>query len=166
MKKLTQKVIEAGLVPRHTLELMKYWQLVPHDATEADMEDADMDKMFGIVEELAQLLEEDQEIPEIKETRLDIGNSFEARKGRAVLYADTTPSRSRLDLEISRDRLGNFIIPNVDRAIELYARPGTRIVWLESEYDVTEVLPNYEDTSLTYYVCHVQEVPEHARIST
>jgi len=164
MKPLTKKVVEAGLVPRHTLELMKHWQLVPDGAREADVSDADQEKMLEFVRDIAVLLEDEQDIPEIKETVLDADVVFEDAV-MTIAYADTRPERTRYDVQVARDRLGNFLIPYVGQPTEIVARPGTRIWWKDgAEFEVVEVLPSYEEDKLTWYVCRVQEVPDHAKM--
>lgn len=79
MKPITKAVIDAGLIPKHTLMLFKRWGYLDPDATEIPEETTAMtrtareikDSLHSFVEELDALIEEKAEEP-IKETRLSI----------------------------------------------------------------------------------------------
>lgn len=164
MKRLMQKVLEAGLVPQHTLELMKHWQIVPEDAQVGDVSDADQEKLLSFVKDIATLLEEDREIPEMRETALDMDQLY-LTAIMVPVFITGGNQLVQVELPTARDRAGNFIFSyHVHPSVGAAVRPGNRILWQNVEYDITEVTPSYVEEKPTYLVCAVQEVPPHAQV--
>lgn len=168
MKKISQKIVEAGLVPRQTLSLMKYWGLVPDEATEADVSDTDKQRVQDVVDEIAGLLDEEKEIPELRETSLDLDTLFKGSKSCEVVILLSDGNMLAAAYAV-RDRLGNFIFQHGESdkpnwTAELVARPGNRINWDHHQFEIVRVRVAYEEDWPKYYVCSVQEVPEHATL--
>lgn len=162
MKKLTKKAIESGFVDPGSLEQMKQWGLVDDEASEKIPVQASPVEADLIVEEVRDLLDHVDEIPEVKETVLDADNLF-ASVGQAVQVR--VNESSPVDMVLAaRDVYGNILIEHVGSISDLVARRGTRILWEGTEYDVIEVRPSYVGDRVRYYVCAVQEVPDHAKM--
>ena len=73
MQELTKKLLEAGVIPARSIALLKKWQALP-DNTPEDVKLAQtQEEVLKIVDELANMLEKEDEMPELRETDLDIG---------------------------------------------------------------------------------------------
>jgi len=75
-KKLTQKVIEAGIIPAHAVKLLKHWRCVDEDLPDGAAE-VTQQQLLEFVDEIAELLEVESEIPEIRETDLTLRKQLE-----------------------------------------------------------------------------------------
>ena len=143
MKKLTELVIDAGLVPAHTLALMKHWKLVPEEATETELTEEDKKAVWEIVHKLAELLNDDQNMPDVREASLDILQLFDGHH-EAVMMLPHSTANSNVDwhwVEVVVDRGGRVVIPYEGANTSFIARPGTRIRRWDGELEVTQVEP-------------------------
>lgn len=151
--KLSKKVIEAGLVPKHTLQLMKMWGMVPEDAEEKDLsilgDSSDLNKMAEeLVSDIEELVAVERDIPELRETRLDIDDLFEAHKVPVWLEGEQVQSMAAVDLPE----------PYRDHAIFCMRLPvGARFRLDGVGYVVTEVELSFHGKQPKYAICKVHK---------
>jgi len=112
MKPITKKVIEAGLVSKHTLMLMQRWGYLDPEATELnnaiEISDGLTNGFVKFVEELDELLMEEED-EEIKETRF----SMTLRDPMLVAWDfDLEMGVEIKDMVIFRDEFNNLIFPS------------------------------------------------------
>jgi hypothetical protein len=157
MKRLIEKVIEAGIVPKQAVELAKLWgvdQLSPDFDSKRQQTEA---CLAELVREIVQLIEEESEVPEIRETELDIAQLF---KDSAVTVR-VLPAKNECDAFYSAiaaiDRFGRFVFDRTvigDGVIEL----GARIIKDSRVYEVKSIETRYINDKPVYDVCSVMEV--------
>lgn len=166
MKPITKKVIEAGLIPKHTLLMFKRWgYLDPEDTSlpegsKAVIATADQLKagFTQLVEELDTLLEEKAE-EGIKETRFSVMliDPFRIKWLVEDKHGNWT-SRHELPIVVFKDEAGNMIFPPsagdpADRRFEMY---NSKI-----QYEITSSVPLWYGDTL--YAYQVEAEPIHTR---
>lgn len=164
---LTRKVIEAGIVPAQAVKQLKAWKMLPEDMPEEEKAAATEQELLGFVKEIGTLLEEDQEMPELRETMLDANSRFvrgEARHARFL--SDLDGGQMTVELRYVEDAMGRYIVENVVPHSETVMRVGSQFRKGEGVFEITEVEPLYhgETREPRYYRCAVQGVPPHAQM--
>jgi hypothetical protein len=161
MRELTKKVIEAGIVPRQSVELMKMWRCVPDDAPDGSTEERTQQQLLEFVDEIAGLLEEEGEMPELRETDLDLDHLVET--GRTEVLVAPYPGQTRYNRMAARTRAGAFVFKADDVSISLI-RPGGCITADGRKFEILNVEPRYLEDRTSYYVCTVEAVVERAAV--
>jgi len=163
-KELSRKVIEAGLVPQQAVRLLKMWGCVDHDMPEAELQEQTQQQLLAFVEEIGELLELEGEIPEIKETDLDLLNLWEAAQPRQVKY-DFSGQLLTVTLPSVRDRAGGFVFKRGHDQVGAVVRPGGQITSEGGKvFEIVQVEPRYIKDDAAFLVCQVQEVPSDAAV--
>lgn len=104
MKPITKKVIEAGLVPKHTILLMQRWGYLEPEASDIPTMQADLKEGFiQFVEDLEELIEEEAE-KDIQETKF----SITLRDPFLVYWIGDAKPRSVI---VFKDESGHLIFP-------------------------------------------------------
>jgi hypothetical protein len=161
MSELTKKVIAAGIVPRQSVELLKKWKLIdPSIPTQGPLEEATQQQLLDFVEEIGELLEGEQELPEMRETMPEVKALFDmqARDCRVVCRDGLT-----IVVKVLEDAHGSLIFANDHRHSEKIARVGNQVHRL-GVVEIVEVMALYFDKNITHWRCRVQGVPEHAQM--
>lgn len=165
---LTRKVIEAGIVPAQAVKQLKAWRMLPEDLPEEAKAAATEQELLGFVEEIGTLLEKDQELPEMRETMMDLPRQFlSAKQATVVVYIGSAGGqRVTIDVAYVEDTMGRYIFANTPPQGEVIARVGNQIRVGGGVFEITEVEPLYhgETRDPAYYRCAVQGVPPHAEM--
>lgn len=165
---LTRKVIEAGIIPSQAVKQLKAWRMIPDDAPEEEKAAVTEEQLLGFVKEIEDLLEEGQEMPEMRETMLDLPRQFLSAKIAQVVVRMEGRQNLNLDVQYVEDAMGRYILENAPKYGELAARVGNQVRFKEDGgvFEITEVEPLYhgETREPGYYRCAVQGVPPHAQM--
>ena len=162
---LTRKVIEAGIIPAQAVKQLKAWRMLPDDMPEEEKAAATEQELLGFVAEIGDLLEKDQEMPELRETMLDIPRMFQVAHVATVVY-EQGGQRLSVSVRYVEDSMGRYIFENVPPYGEVAARVGNQFKAKDTVWEITEVEPLYlgETREPRYYRCAVQGVPRHAQM--
>lgn len=132
MKELVKKILEAGLVDKHTALLLEKWRSVDDGAAEMvgkeDIRKISEEALTQFAEELSLLVEEER--TSFHETKLSI------TMGDPMLVTWALHPRSRI--VVFRDEMGNFIFP-ADEALHL--NTGNRFQSGEDTWEVAGSSP-------------------------
>ena len=154
MKPISQKVIEAGLVPKHALLLFKRWGYLdpedtdlPEEGPEAAKGDQLKEGFIQFVEELDTLLEAKAE-EEIKETRF----SITLKDPRSVKWLREDKHGNFVDmgdwtLVVFSDEVGRLIFPPSENP----AHCRFRIIATKERMEVTSCTPLWHGDTLYAY---------------
>lgn len=168
-RELTQKVIEAGIIPAQAVKQLKAWRQLPEDTREEECQQVTQAELMGFVRDIEALLEEDGELPELRETMFDLGARF-ANSSQDCTAAVRTPNQSMtINTQVLVDKLSGssqFLIFIADKFAPVITGVGNQIALRDGKvYEICEVTPLYNGEDVAFYRCHVQEVPEHAQMS-
>jgi hypothetical protein len=159
-KALIQKVVEAGIIPQQTIKLLQMWRCLPDDLPEVDKQERTQQQLLGFVHEMGKLMEEDQEIPELKETDLDLETTWETQARLCTVVCRMGSQVLTIRVPAMRNRLGGVVFRCPSHQLETVLRPGTEIDFSDEEvFEVTQVEVRYVETEPRYLVCLVREVP-------
>jgi len=166
MKELSKKIIEAGLVPKHTLQMMEKWKMLdPSDVhavpSKEELESRTKEQLTSFAEEIAGLLE-DTALPECRETDLMLDHFFQAHAEDTVAVIESGPQRLRIDgLKSVLTRDGHRVLrrKGMEKYIEVAARPGNGLIVGEREYTIQNVEVRYIGDVPEFYSCAVLEIP-------
>lgn len=163
-KELTRKVIEAGIVPAHAVKQLKAWRCLPDDMPEEEKQEATQQQLMEFVAEIGDLLEEDSEVPELRETMPEIDTLFDVKSRDCTVVVNMTPQCLTLNIRAMTDRL-NCLIFRADRYGEMAARVGNQAAIGDGRvFEIIEISPLYHDKEISFYRCRVQEVPDYAQM--
>ena len=153
MKALTKKVVEAGLVPAQVLRLMKLWRCVPEELHSASVEELTQEELLRFVEQISMLIEESSELPEMKETELDLQYLVEGDP--RVVHA-FTPDGDTIEMTVGITRSGQLVFPvAAGRTQEMICRRGNGLRIKDALVMITHVEPRYVGEELRFYLCDV-----------
>ena len=157
MQELTKRLLEAGVSPAQSIALLKKWQALPDDMPE-DMKLAQtQEELLKIVDEVAGILEKEEEMPELRETDLDIGYALK----NAVDYSIFVNAGLHQNLScrgkvgVTRDHKLVFVLSNSPKDA-IFARRGNTITLPWGRCVITSVEPRYQDKELKYYILEVE----------
>lgn len=119
------------------------------------------EELLRIVDEVAVILEKEEEMPELRETDLDIGyalkNTVEVDIAVAVHSSSQQNLTRRCQLGLTRDHKLVYEVFNPTRD-EIFARRGNTVVLPSGQrLLITSVEPRYQDKELRYYVLEVEK---------
>jgi hypothetical protein len=166
MKKLMQKIIEAGLVPAHTLRLMEKWKMVEvPDGTVIpsadDLKARTQEQLIAFAEEIGNLLEESKEMPELRETDLLLEHLFQDHTEHISVDIPVGVQRMNIHGLIAVQTRDDRIVlrrTGAEKYIEMAARPGSRIHLGDSWYEVMDVEVRYIREIPEFYSCGVRKL--------
>ena len=159
MSELTRKAIEAGIIPKQAIQLMKMWQALPDDMPEEAKKERTERQLLDQVKELEELLEEDQELPEMRETDLNLGKEYETKR-TVTVQVRLASQTLRMAVLSDRTRQGKFIFSASDLKQEhmtLVSRRGNIIEYDGQDFMITTVEPMYTGENLSFYLCTVEK---------
>jgi hypothetical protein len=163
MSKLTDKVVQAGLIPDHTLRLLARWGCLSpeemakfHELPDQTKQkyDATLQQLLQLVNEIEELLEEKTLETDIREVDLDAQAKLKAEGEQYWVCTNN----DAVWIDATRDRLGRFILP---AAAAPRLRPGDKITVpgaVPRAFEIVDVEPRYEDNVVAWHVCQVEEV--------
>jgi len=139
------------------------WKTLPDDAPEEVLHARTQEELLRIIDDLSAHLEKDQEMPEIKETDLDLLNLFRDGNARNVLVELNTGSTQQLSISctasVARDGRFVFLVePSTKLYVERASIKGNIIHANADRYLITGVEPRYLNDEIGYYVCSVQHL--------
>lgn len=156
MKDLTKRVVEAGLVSESTAKLMEMWGMADMPTVEGKTEGS----LIELVQKIEALLEEDGEVPEMRETSLELDKLFET--DRVSCHVDVDPPGIRVRTEIVFDRTSRIVfrksLAGGERTdpIDLAARPGQIVHEGGRKWEIFHVESRFRGTDPVYLVCEVK----------
>ena len=164
---LTKKVVEAGIVPTGAVRLLKMWRSLPDDTPETELEAKTQQELLGMVSEIDNLLEWEREVPELRETDLDLDRYWTGASIHKLVYQRGLHHVVAY-VPAARNRTGEFVLFWAGPQMEIMVRPGSQITDMKQDvvYEVTQVTVRYVEDQPRYLVCDVQEVPKHAVLRT
>lgn len=155
MKDLTKKVVEAGLVDESTLKLMKMWGMVDEEVDGTKIAGT-KEELTALVDDIAKLLEEEGEVPELRETDLDLEEVMKEPVEALVDLRDGNTYKAYVGL----DRTGRVIFRRAaghEAPEDACAKPGVLIHIHGRAQEVMTAEPRYHGDELRYYVCEVRD---------
>jgi len=155
MKELTKKVVEAGLVDQSTLKLMKMWGMVDEELDGTKVAQT-KEELQALVDDIANLLEEDGEVPELRETDLELEEVMKEPVEATVDTRDGTTYQAYVGL----DRIGRVIFKRAAGPVapeDMCAKPGVLVHVHGRALEIMAAEPRYSGDELKYYVCEVRD---------
>jgi len=145
MKELVRKILEAGLVDKHTALLLEKWKAVDDGAAELvgkeDIRKVSDEALTQFAEELSLLVEEER--ASFRETKLSI-----TMKEAPILVAWVQFPRSKI--VVFQDEMGHFVFP-IDEALNL--RTGNRFQSKDTTWEIVDADPlHVDDRKYAYLV--------------
>jgi len=157
-KELIQKVIEAGIVPRQAIKQLKAWRQLPEDITEDERQRATQQQLISFVHEIGDLLDEDKELPELRETMLDLDARFKNKGCDCAVVINIPVQNLVINTRVLVD--GAFFIFQADKYGDVVAAVGNQVSVGDGKvYEIWEGTPLYKGEHIAFYRCHMQEVP-------
>lgn len=107
----TKMLVEAGIIPKNTLQQLNHWRLVPegyvklHGAHPTTLDTNNPDEVRRFVKDLSSAISKD--MAEIRETELNSSGGFKKAK---LVFKD--PSLNSESCDVFVDRLGRLVVPN------------------------------------------------------
>lgn len=163
-KELTQKIIEAGIVPEQAVKQLKAWKQLSDDVPEAEQERVTQELVMDFVGRIAELLEEDGELPELRETMPGLGARFDNKSEDCMVVLDLPVQKMSFNTRVLVDG-PDFLVFKADKWGDLAANVGGQIALRGGKVcDVYEATPLYTGTVVAFYRCKVVEVPRYAQM--
>lgn len=166
MKELMKKVIEAGLVPKHTLQLMERWRMIPtvedtRIPSKEELELRTQEQLTAFAEEIGALLEEKTDMPELRETDLELEHVFHKSGQPASVLLEMGSQKLSIDgFVVARTRDGRIVFrrTGAEKYIEYAARPGSIVTCQDAKYEVMNVEVRYVHETPEFYSCGVRKL--------
>lgn len=164
-KELTQKLVEAGVVPTQAVRQLKTWRQLSDDVPESSEVRRQMDSVVG---DIRSLLEQEGEMPELRETVPGLDSVFADKKQDCAVALNAARQTVVLKLPVLVgtvvDAVPESIVFQADTYGTAAARVGNQIVCSGKVFEITETTPLYRGEAVSFYRCRVQEVPENAQV--
>jgi hypothetical protein len=163
-RELVQKVIEAGIVPEQAVKLMKHWRMLDEDLPAVERQSQTEQQLLAFVAEIAGLMEEDSEMPEMRETLLDMTEAtFNTLSQHCSVLVRKWERYVRTETLAVKDAHGCYIFKNDTPQGAEAAAVGNVVIHEKDYYWITAVSPVYWGERLMFFRCSVREVPEEER---
>jgi hypothetical protein len=163
-RKLIQKVIEAGVVPSQAVKLMKHWRMLDEDLPDHEKQSQTEQQLLAFVAEIAGLMEESSEMPEMRETLLDMTEAtFNTLAQHCSVLVRRWERYTRTETFAVKDAHNCYVFKNDTPQGAEQACVGNVIIHDKGRYWITAVSPIYWGERLMFLRCSVREVPEAER---
>jgi hypothetical protein len=163
-KELTQKIIEAGIVPTHAIKQLKAWKQLPEDTPEEEKQRVTQQQLMEFVRDIGSLLEERGELPELRETMFDIDSRFNELGQDCVVVVDMPVQNLVINTRVLIDKAACLIFKQ-DMYGEICARVANQVALKDGKvYEIIGVNMLYREEEIAYYRCSTQGVPDHAKM--
>jgi len=123
MKPIVEKILKAGLVDKHTTQLMEKWGQIDRGASDLvgadDLKKASEESLTQFAEEVEMLIEKDRE--ELRETRLaiQVGEPMLVEWTSKIIGAPSFSGDIHMNhnhkIVVFKDNAGNFIFPLLEK---------------------------------------------------
>jgi len=153
-KELRRKVIEAGIIPTHSLKLMKQWRCVDEDLPDGG-KSLSQQQLLEFVDEIAVLLEEEGAVPEVRETDLEVRRQLTKNQKQCRVI---THERGEFSSLTMMDASG-FLVFYYLLASEIVQR-GSFVLFEGKAYLVTAVMVSYRGEDADILRAEVVEVDD------
>lgn len=142
----TQMLIEAGIIPKNTLQQLARWRLLPEDCTESHgvhpvrLDASNPEELHSFLKELGAAITQD--MAAIRETELDHPGGFQRAQ---VLFEDSRGNEYEWNQDVFVDALGRVITPVDDpwrelAAVKFASEPRRKMVKRETRYEGDKVV--------------------------
>lgn len=172
MRELTKKVVEAGLVEKNVLELFKRWGMLDPDFDAEPLQDPTQEQLLSLVDDIADLLEEEGEVPEMRESDMELEILFDKQSVPVLAHIGAD---KYIKTRVVFNRTGHAVFrksvvdgeKGIDE-IDLAARPGmhfspedsTKKEWsVPARFEILSVEPRFSGKDPVYLVCEVHYHP-------
>lgn len=162
MHKLTEKLLETGVIPEQAVKLLKLWNStfaeLPDDIKQAKTQE----ELMQLVDEMAEIIENEEEVPELRETEFDLEDT--RKDARHVTIEVDVGDVQKLSIAgfLGKTVGGRYVCFLPDRSPgpldHAVAVRGNIINDSGVRYMVTSVEPRYVDEQLKYYVLSVEKM--------
>ena len=117
------------------------------------------EELLKIVDEVAGILEKEEEMPELRETDLDIGYAMKNAVDVSINVNSGLHQKlnCRCRLGETRDHKLVYAVSNPARDA-IFARRGNTVTLSHGQCVITSVEPRYQDKELKYYVLEVGQI--------
>jgi hypothetical protein len=164
-KELTRKIIEAGIVPEQAVKQLKAWRQLPEDTPEEEQQQITQDLVMDFVKRIAELIDADGELPELRETMPGLDARFESKSEPCVVVLDMPVQKLSFNTQVLVDG-PNFLIFRADKWGDLAANVGGQVALNDGKvHNVCETTPLYIGERVVFYRCRTVEVPKYAQMS-
>ena len=164
-KELTQKLVEAGVVPTQAVRQLKTWRQLSEEVPEVSGIQGPVDSVVG---DIKSLLEREGEMPELRETVPGLDGVFADKKQDCAVALNAARQTVVLNLPALVgtvvDDVPESIVFQADTYGTAAARAGNQLVCSGKVFEITETTPLYRGETVSFYRCRVQEVPENAQM--
>jgi hypothetical protein len=159
MSELTKKAIEAGIIPRQAIQLLKLWQSLPDDLPEETLQAKTEEQVRKILAELEELIDKERVLPEMRETDLSLAREYMEKRTPCSVQVTKQLSFSAHAASIA----GHIVFAVEDihpRYAQYVTEPGNVIKFPEEDesYVLEDSEPRYRDSKIEYYVCRVRRL--------
>lgn len=164
-KELTQKLVEAGIVPTQAVRQLKTWRQLSEEVQEVpDV----LEPVDSVVGDIRSLLEKEGELPELRETVPGLDGVFADKKQLCAVACGAARQTAVLNLPTLVgavvDEVPESVVFQADTYGAAAARVGNQIACSGKVFEITETAPLYRGEAVSFYRCRVQEVPENAQM--
>ena len=162
MHKLTEKLLATGAVSDQTLRLLKLWNSTFEQLPDEIKQAKTQEELLAIVDEMARMIEQEEEIPELRETEFDLEDT--RRDPHYVEVEINTGGSQKLYVScvLGKTVGGRYVYfvgsPNCGEIAYQVAVRGNILTDNGSKYMVTSVEPRYLDEQLKYYILTVEKM--------
>lgn len=148
----TRKMIEAGIIPKNTLQQLVNWRLVPEDYVRShgtrpvNLDTSDEREVTAFVQDLGEAITKD--MAEIRETQ------FDQTGGYQHLLLEYEQSAFNGEDQVLVDRMGRLFVPNMQPwpQLERVAFKSSPDVWRR----VVKKEPRYEGEKVVALVIYLE----------
>jgi hypothetical protein len=162
MHKLTEKLLEAGVIPEQTVKLLKLWNSTFEELPDEIKQVKTQEELLAIVDEMARIIEAEEEVPELRETELDLENTKKDLHEVSIEVNAGGLQTLHINCALGKTVGGRYVYflrPAIKSDIDhIVATRGNVIIDREVKYVVMSVEPRYTDDRLTCYVLTVEKM--------
>jgi hypothetical protein len=165
MKEATKIMIETGIIPASIAKMVEIWSPGIWDTEDHAKEARDKTaaELSSLVSKLSELLEKESEVPELKETDLELQNLIKASWLKASCETPMGNGLTTLTVKVAYTRAGKLVLYVGGASLattDMLARRGNELCLNNGKtVMLTHVEPRYVGDKIEFYVCDVKERP-------
>jgi hypothetical protein len=146
------------VIPDQTVRLLKLWnstfEELPDDVKQAKTQE----ELLKLVDEMAEIIEQEEEVPELRETEFDLGATFTDPHHTNIEINVGGNQKLSLSCDLGKTIGGKYVHDVGVMADALIATRGNIITDKNIRYMVMSVEPRYVAERLKYYVLTVEKM--------
>lgn len=160
MKESTRVLIESGVIPQSVVNICRIWN--GSDEAPASSEgQKTQGELLEMVSKIATLLEETEELPEVRESELDLDKAIKfAHLNGELDYRTNSGQAANIKMPVGFTRAGKLAVKAVTASMRLCERFALKnnVIYLSDgrTMRITHVEPRYTEERLSHYVCDVE----------